>query len=82
MKSTTFANPQTADRGWVHVDADGQVLGRLAVQVAMILMGKNKPTYTPHVDCGDFVVVTNAEKVRVTGKKMSDKLKLGYKLLE
>lgn len=55
---------------WLHVDAEGKVLGRLATQIARILMGKHKTTYTPHMDCGDFVVVTNAEKVKVTGKKM------------
>lgn len=56
-------------REWFCVDADGQVLGRLAAKLATVLMGKHKPTYTPHVDVGDFVVVTNAEKVRVTGAK-------------
>ncbi|MCP4589129.1 MAG: 50S ribosomal protein L13 [bacterium] len=54
---------------WRHVDADGQVLGRMAVEISRVLMGKHKPTYTPHVDTGDFVVVTNATKVRVTGRK-------------
>ena len=54
---------------WYHVDATDQVLGRLATKIATVLMGKHKPTYTPHVDTGDFVVVTNVEKVRVTGKK-------------
>ena len=60
-------------RKWHVIDADGAVLGRLAVQVADILRGKNKPVYTPHLDAGDFVVVINAEKVRVTGKKETDK---------
>ncbi len=54
---------------WWHIDADGEILGRMAVGIARVLMGKHKPTYTPHVDTGDFVVVTNAEKVRVTGRK-------------
>ncbi len=54
---------------WRHIDADGKILGRMAVEIARVLMGKHKPTYTPHVDTGDFVVVTNAEKVRVTGRK-------------
>jgi len=58
---------------WLVVDADGAVLGRMASKIAPILMGKNKPTYTPHIDTGDFVVVLNAEKVRVTGKKAQDK---------
>jgi len=56
-------------QAWHHVDADGRILGRMAVTIARILMGKHRPTYTPHVDTGDFVVVTNAAKVRVTGKK-------------
>lgn len=54
---------------WRHIDASGQILGRMAVEIARVLMGKHKPTYTPHVDTGDFVVVTNAVKVRVTGRK-------------
>lgn len=57
------------ERNWYCVDADGKILGRLAAKLATVLMGKNKPTYTPHVDTGDFVVVTNAEKIRVTGRK-------------
>lgn len=61
------------DRTWVVVDAEGKTLGRLATQIADLLRGKRKPTYTPHVDVGDFVVVVNAEKIRVTGKKLSDK---------
>lgn len=56
-------------RGWYSVDADGKVLGRLATKLATVLMGKHKPVYTPHIDTGDFVVVTNAEKIRVTGRK-------------
>ena len=59
-------------RKWHVIDADGAVLGRLAVQVADILRGKNKPVYTPHLDAGDFVIVVNAEKIRVTGKKRDD----------
>ena len=65
-------------RKWHVVDADGAVLGRLAVQVTDILRGKNKPIYTPHLDAGDFVVVINAEKVRVTGKKETDKEFMSY----
>ncbi len=57
------------DRKWFSVDANGKILGRLATKLATVLMGKHKPTYTPHVDTGDFVVVTNAEKIRVTGRK-------------
>lgn len=63
------AKPLEVERKWYSVDADGQILGRMASQIAVVLMGKNKPTYTPHVDTGDFVVVTNAEKVVVTGRK-------------
>lgn len=65
-------------RKWHVVDADGAILGRLAVQIANILRGKNKPTFTPHLDAGDFVVVINAEKVVVTGKKETDKLFMSY----
>jgi large subunit ribosomal protein L13 len=65
-------------RKWHVIDADGAVLGRLAAQVADILRGKNKPSYTPHLDAGDFVVVINAEKVRVTGKKETDKEFMSY----
>lgn len=73
MKSFV-AKPQEVERKWYVVDADGKTLGRLASQVASILRGKNKPTYTPHVDTGDFVIVVNAEKVAVTGKKMDQKM--------
>jgi len=66
------------NRKWHVIDADGAVLGRLAVQVSDILRGKNKPIYTPHLDAGDFVVVINAEKVRVTGKKETDKEFMTY----
>jgi len=66
------------ERKWHVIDADGAVLGRLAAQVADILCGKNKPVYTPHLDAGDFVVVINAEKVRVTGKKETAKQYMTY----
>ncbi|RKY11607.1 MAG: 50S ribosomal protein L13 [Planctomycetota bacterium] len=68
MKSF-LAKKETVQRNWRVVDADGAVLGRLAVKVAVALMGKDKPTYTPHVDTGDFVIVVNADKVRLTGNK-------------
>ncbi len=71
---TISANKATASKEWVIVDADGEVLGRLASKVAKILRGKNKPLFTPHADCGDNVIVINAEKVVLTGKKMSDKV--------
>lgn len=71
---TYSAKPQEVGGQWHVIDADGQVLGRLATRVADILRGKNKPEFTPHVDCGDFVVIVNAEKVKVTGKKEQAKI--------
>ena len=73
MKSY-MARPLEVERRWYVVDAEGQTLGRLATEIARILRGKNKPQYTPHVDTGDFVVVVNAEKVVVTGKKAEQKV--------
>lgn len=70
---TFQATSQERDRTWVVVDAEGKTLGRFATRIADLLRGKHKPTYTPHVDVGDFVVVINAEKIHVTGKKLSDK---------
>lgn len=70
---TVSANKKTAKKEWVLVDADGHSLGRLASKVAMLLRGKYKPNFTPHVDCGDNVVVINAEKIKLTGKKWDDK---------
>ncbi|MBR3039413.1 MAG: 50S ribosomal protein L13 [Lachnospiraceae bacterium] len=72
MKSY-MANPDTIERKWYVVDANGQTLGRLASEVAKVLRGKNKPQFTPHEDTGDFVIVVNAEKITVTGKKMNQK---------
>jgi large subunit ribosomal protein L13 len=69
MTTTYMPKPHEVAADWHVVDADGQVLGRLASRIAVILQGKNKATYTPHVDTGDFVVVINAEKIRVTGRK-------------
>jgi len=71
---TWNAKPGEVTRHWYVVDAEGQTLGRLATQIADTLRGKNKPQYTPHVDTGDFVVVVNAEKIAVTGKKLDEKL--------
>ena len=71
---TYSAKPLEVERKWYVIDAEGEVLGRLAVRVANILRGKNKPEYTPNVDTGDFVVVINAEKVVVTGNKETDKI--------
>ena len=66
-----MATQETVQPRWYVVDGDGQIVGRLAVRLATILMGKHKPTYTPHVDCGDFVVVTNVEKVRFSGQPLA-----------
>src|SRR5690554_7868378 len=71
---TYMANANTVERKWYVVDAKGKTLGRLASEIAAILRGKHKPTYTPHVDTGDFVIVINAELVEVTGKKADQKL--------
>ena len=70
---TISANSATADKQWVVIDATDQVLGRLASRIALVLRGKNKPNYTPHADCGDNVIIVNAEKVKLTGNKMTDK---------
>jgi large subunit ribosomal protein L13 len=70
---TYMAKKGEMSREWVHVDAEGRTLGRLASRIAMVLMGKHRPQYTPHVDTGDFVVVTNADKVRLTGRKLDQK---------
>jgi large subunit ribosomal protein L13 len=70
---TISANKATVEKGWGVVDADSQILGRLASQVARIIRGKHKASYTPHVDCGDRVIVINADKIRLTGKKWTDK---------
>lgn len=72
-QKTTVAKPNEIPKKWFHVDAEQQVLGRLASDIAVILMGKHRPTYTPHVDTGDFVVVTNAEKIVMTGNKFRDR---------
>lgn len=72
--NTYMANVQTVERKWYVVDAEGMVLGRLASQVANILRGKHKPIYTPHVDTGDYVIVVNADKIILTGKKLDQKI--------
>ena len=71
---TYMANPDKIERKWYVVDAEGCTLGRLASGVASVLRGKNKPEYTPHVDTGDYVIVVNADKIKVTGKKMDQKI--------
>lgn len=71
---TFMASPATIERKWYVVDATGYTLGRLASEVAKVLRGKNKPIFTPHMDCGDYMIIVNAEKVNVTGKKLDQKI--------
>ena len=71
---TYMANPDKIERKWYVVDAEGATFGRLASEIAKVLRGKNKPEYTPHIDTGDYVIVVNAEKVKVTGKKLQQKI--------
>ena len=75
---TVSANAKAVNKQWVVVDAQGEILGRLSSKIAMIIRGKNKPEYTPHVDCGDNVIVINADKIKLTGNKMSDKTYTSY----
>lgn len=75
---TLTPNAQSIEKEWVVIDATDQVLGRLCAKVALILRGKNKPTYSPFVECGDNVIIINADKVRLTGKKMTDREYLSY----
>lgn len=75
---TQYAKPQTVEKKWLIIDAEGQVLGRLCSQIAYILRGKHKPSYSPHVDCGDNVIVINADKIRLTGKKWTEKSHVWY----
>lgn len=78
LQRTTQIKPSEVEAAWLHVDATDQTVGRLAAQIATVLMGKHKPTYTPHVDTGDFVVVTNVEKVKFSGKKWDQKTYTWY----
>ena len=71
---TVSANAQTVKKEWILIDAENQTLGRLATRVANVLRGKHKPSFTPHVDCGDNVIIINAEKIVLTGKKLTDKV--------
>lgn len=73
QQKTTLARTGEVDKSWYIVDADDRILGRLAVKIAMVLMGKHRPDYTQHVDTGDFVIVTNAEKIKISGKKADNK---------
>ena len=77
-RQTYFAKAGDVTPVWRQVDAEGQVLGRLSVRIATILMGKHRPQYTPHVDCGDFVIVTNAQKIVLTGRKAEQKTRMRY----
>ena len=72
--NTYMANPDKIERKWYVVDAEGQTLGRLSSEIAKVLRGKNKPVFTPHIDTGDYVIVVNAEKIKVTAKKMDQKI--------
>ena len=74
MIKTFIAKKENIQREWHVIDAQDRILGRMASRIAMILQGKTKPTYTPHVDTGDFVIVINAEKIKLTGNKMRDKV--------
>src|SRR5262245_18361424 len=78
VDKTYSAKPSEIVRGWYVVDATDQTLGRLANQLSVIIRGKNKPMFTPHMDCGDYVVVINAEMIRVTGNKLTEKLYYHY----
>lgn len=75
---TVSANKNTVNKQWVVVDAEAEILGRLSSKIALLIRGKHKPEYTPHVDCGDNVIVINADKVRLTGKKWTDKQYIRY----
>ena len=75
---TVSANKKTVNKQWVVVDAQGEILGRLSTKIAMIIRGKTKPDFTPNVDCGDNVIVINADKVKLTGNKFSDKQYVSY----
>jgi len=77
---TQSANKDTVDRKWFVVDAEGQTLGRMCSEIAAVLKGKHKPSYTPHVDTGDNVIVINADKIRLTGNKMEQKVYLSYSM--
>jgi len=77
-RQTTFLKSGDVNAQWRHVDAEGQVLGRMAVEIARVLMGKHRPDWTPHVDCGDYVVVTNADKIVLTGRKAEQRMVKSY----
>lgn len=74
MKNTYMQKKETVERKWYVIDADSENLGRVAAKAAMVLQGKHKPTYTPHIDCGDYIIIVNASKVNLTGNKLNDKI--------
>ena len=74
MRTTFMAKASEVERKWLLIDAEGKTLGRLTSEVASLLRGKHKPTFTPHVDCGDHVIIINAEKIKLTGNKLNDKI--------
>ena len=74
MKNSFMQKKETVERNWYVIDAEGVSLGRLATRVADVLRGKHKPTYTPHIDCGDYIIIINADKVKLTGNKLNDKM--------
>jgi len=76
--TTKHANEATVQRNWYIVDGTNQTVGRMCAKIASVLRGKNKPYYTPHVDCGDFIIVTNCNKVKFTGNKLEDKMYINY----
>ena len=78
MRQTTFTKPADVKRTWYVVDGTGLTLGRLSTEVASVLRGKHKPTYTPNVDCGDFVIIINADKIEMTGNKLDTKKSVSY----
>lgn len=80
MRTTYMAKPNEVERKWYIIDAEGKTLGRLASEAASLIRGKHKPQFTPHVDTGDFVVIINAEKIVLTGKKMTDKMYYSHSL--
>ncbi|MFZ4863163.1 50S ribosomal protein L13 [Sphingobacterium sp. Mn56C] len=75
---TVSANKNTVNKAWIVVDAEGEILGRLASEIAKVIRGKHKPSFTPHVDCGDNVIVINADKIKLTGNKLGDKTYVRY----
>ena len=75
---TISANKETVNKQWFVVDAEGEILGRLASKVAYVLRGKHKPDFTPHVDCGDNIIIINADKIRLTGNKLTDKVYISH----